>query len=398
MKKFFMLCFSIVLMLSVFSPLTASAEEDSFVFDKVFAISRGGDTSLFPENSLEAFKSAQLLGFDAVSASVKKTYDGVYILFEEESTKGICVDENGKETDYKIEQTSYKNILSKLYLTSNGLKSDYKITLLDDAVNNIGKDMIIILDVPENIAEGIYARIKTLDAFDRVYIRIRDFSNGKIEEWAEKYNNSTPSIISRYKGNVIFSAISTYQKAEDSKYRFCEFSVKNLYGVIYSEFFTKRFNNTLALAPVYEKDLCGQRPDTVLGWENLLKLGYSAIETGNAHEFSKYLSLLNNSYIKLSQAVNEAKSVNADDSNPSYAEFSKRLDECKEILDSKHASSSDEINSAIEKLTNAADELTSQNNENKNSSPITGMKIFWIIFAVALFVSSQIYLKKKTVK
>lgn len=394
MKKFFILCMMLIISVSVFSPLSASAKENSMMSDKVFAISRGGDTTLFPENSLEAINALESLNFDAVSATVRMTKDCEFILFENETTKGVCVDKDGNETDFVINESDYKNTLSKLYLSLNGKKTDCKITLLNDALNEIDEDIIFILDVPGEILDKVYESVKNHDAFNRIYFRVRDFSNKDAEKWAEKYA-VTPAIISRYKGNVIFSAISTYKNAEKNKYEFCEFSVKNRYGVIYSNFFTKRFNNTKALSPVYDKDLCGQRPDTVLGWENLLKSGYSAIETGNAREFSQYLSILDSSYEKLNGSLNEAEKINLDKFTSQSADnFSKALNQCKKITDSKKATSSDEINSAVEKLKLAENELTLLNGENKNES-ITPIKIFWIIFAIALFASSQIYLCKK---
>lgn len=397
MKKFFILCMLLILSVSVFSPLSASAKESNMMSDKVFAISRGGDTTLFPENSLEAINALESLNFDAVSATVRMTKDCEFILFENETTKGVCVDKDGNETDFAINESDYKNTLSKLYLSLNGKKTDCKITLLNDALNETDEDIVFILDVPGEILDKVYEKVKNHDAFNRIYFRVRDFSNKDTEKWAEKCD-VTPAIISRYKGNVIFSAISTYKNAEENQYEFCEFSVKNRYGVIYSSFFTKRFNNTKALAPVYDKDLCGQRPDTVLGWENLLKSGYSAIETGNAREFSQYLSILDSSYEKLDGSLNEAEKINLDKfTSQSADKFSKALNKCKKITDSKKAASSDEINTCVEKLKLAKNELVLLNGENENES-ITPIKIFWIIFAIALFASSQIYLCKKTDK
>ncbi len=399
MKKLFAICLIIMIFISVFGTLNVSAAEGNLVFDKVFAISRGGDTSVFPENSIEAIKSVYTLGFDAFSSTVRKTADGEFVLFENETTNGVCVDSNGADINVKIADTKYDTLKSYYLLSTDNpafkTKTTEHIALLDDVLKETDGKLVMIIDAEEAILNEIYDKVYELGFLNNVIFRCRKMKNEDLLNWANK-QTVIPDVIPAYKGNVIFSAVSTYNFAEENKTKFCEFSVKNRYGVIYSQFFANRFNYSLALAPVYDKDLCGQRPDTVLGWENLLKLGYSAIETGNAREFSEYLSLINSSYARLSQTISQLNHVNFDNFAVSYTEFSKRLDEAKAILDSKHATCSDEINTAIENMEIASNELVKADGE--KSTGITPMKIFWIIFAVALFVSSQIYLKKKTVK
>ena len=146
--------------------------------------------------------------------------------------------------------------------------------------------------------------------------------------------------------------------------------------------------------------LCGQRDDGIHGWENVISMGYSAVETDNEREFMKYLSLLEESYEHLGTVYNEAKETDLTPySTSSTKNFEKYVNRAEEILTSEKASSQLEINECIENIENSYSDfqLSDGKEENKTFS-VTPMKIFWICFAIALFVSSQVYLHKKTKK
>ena len=97
LKKCFS-CFCIVLMVVsglIFS--CAAAAKEGNALDKFYSyetpllcVSRRGDTSVYPKNSLEAVLSAKEKGADFVSVSVCKTADGVFYLCEDESLGNIC--------------------------------------------------------------------------------------------------------------------------------------------------------------------------------------------------------------------------------------------------------------------------------------------------------------------
>ncbi len=346
MRKLICLGLFIFFVISAVAGITASAAEKTLADDKIFSVSKGGDTRNFPQYSAEAIEESIVLGFDAVSVELGE--------------EGISAEE-----------------LKKILII---------------AENRIS---VIIDCSEENIEEAFAAAEK----YGNVYLRARDMKAKDLTIWAQTKKDKA-QVIPSYNGNVIFSAISVYNNAKKNSHEFCEFSSKNRYGVVFSEFFAGRFENTKALMPVFEKDMSGQRNDSLHGWESVISLGYSAIETENAKEFSDYISLLNESYLNLERVYAEVKETDLSIySSSSTGDFKKHLKLAEEILTSEKPSSQLEINECIEGIKNSRSEFQLSDGEEENKTfAVTPMKIFWTVFAIALFLSSQIYLHRKTDK
>ncbi len=346
MKKFIIICISVLLVLTSLSGISALASSESTMSEKLFTISSGGDSSEAEPYSDEAIESCIGLGFDAVS---------------------VKVGEDGIETKD-----------------------------LPRVLSHAKESFFVILDCTEENFNDVYETVKD---YDYTYLRVRDLSAKNLVNRAHAMNNPV-QVIPSYDGNVIFSAISSYNVAKDNFVNFCEFSSKNRYGVIYSEFFTKRFDGTCALMSFAEKDLCGQRDDGIHGWENVISLGYKAIETDNEKEFAKYISLLDESCNRLETVYNDAKEKDLSAySSSSTKDFEKYVKLAGEIITSEKPASQLEINECIENIENSYSEFQLSEGEKDNEGfSVTPMKIFWIAFAILLFVSSQLYLHKKTKK
>lgn len=402
MRKLIFVCILVIFALTNILGMSVSAAERSYADDKIFTVSRGGETAEFPKNSIEAIEACFTLCVDAVSANVRKTSDGKLVLSENDSTKGFLVDENGESTDVLISETDYETLSSYFLLSSENenlsRKTESKIVLLSDALNTVKGKLFFIIDCEEEILDDVYNEVLKSGSLESVFFRSRKMKNDDFLTWANSKTEKT-SFIPTYRGNVIFSAISTYSFAENNSTRFCEFTTKNRYGVIFSDFFTNRFDHVTALAPVYDTELSGNRPDSVLGWESLIKSGYSAIETENAKELSDYISLLNTSYSQLERVYNEANEIDLSSfSDESTKDFLKHLQKAEEILKLTKASSQDEINSCIENIKLSSRDFEKSQEDSTSAFSVTPMKIFWIAFALILFASSQLYLYKKTKK
>ncbi len=352
MRKLVCVCLFMIILLSLPTGISVSAAEKTPASDKIFAISQGGDTSEFTIYSKEAIESCISLGFDAISVDLSE------------------LEKDGIDTEK----------LQSILETVNG-----RIT--------------VILDCTEDNIDEVFKKITLSSPYRNICFRARDMKADDLIEWAESKNNIV-KIIPTYNGNVIFSAISVYNSAEEKNYEFCEFSSKNRYGVIYSQFFADRFNGTKALLSFTDMDLSGQRNDSLHGWESALALGYGAIETDNSKEFSEYLSLLDESYLHLERVYEKAvKTDLAPYSSASTKNFLKFVGKAEEILQSDKPSSQLEINECIRNIEDAYAEFeVSDGEEETKAITVTPMKIFWIAFAIALFLSSQIYLHKKKTK
>ena len=401
MRKIAIFSMVLILMLSFFCGISVNAADYNKTKEDVFAISRGGDTSEFPQNSIEAITACLDLKIDGISATAKVTKDGKVILFENDNTKGICVDKNGKTVDTKISETDYKT-LSSLYLLSSdrstAQKTESKIALLSDVLKAIDKKMILFIDCESGIIDQVYNTVKEEGYTEFVVFRCRDMKNSDLLDWASS-KTEKPEIVATYKGNVIFSAISTYNFAKENSVYGCEFATKNLYGVIYNQFFTNRFADTKVFAPVYNPLLAGERPDSVKGWEDLLSRGYNIIETGNAREFSSYITLTEETSRSLEAIYNEyEKSDLSAFTDASKKTFTKHMKTAEEIILGRKTASCSEISECIENIRLSADNFELKAGNNESAFSVTPMKIFWIAFAIALFASSQIYLFRKTKK
>ncbi len=402
MRKFAILFITLILMLSLFSGINVSASDNIKAKNDIFAVSRGGDTSRFPQNSIEAIEACLELNIDAVSATARKTKDGKIVLFEQESTKDICVDKSGKRVDKKISETDYKT-LSSYFLLSPGSKNlsrktNSKITLMTDAFEAIKGKMIMIIDCDEAILDDVYEEIFLGGFAHDVIFRCNEMKTEDLLSWASS-KVAKPEIIASYHGNVIFSAINKYNFAENNNICAAEFTTKNPYGVVYSDFFTSRFSGIKVVAPVYDENLCGKRPDNISGWEDLISRGYNIIETANAKEFSAYISLLEENLNSLENVYNNLKDTDLSRFTPASTEnFKNNLENAEKILKAEKTASVAEIGKCIDDIELSANEFENTDGNNDKAFSVTPMKIFWIVFALALFVSSQIYLFKKTKK
>lgn len=341
MRKFISVCFLIVFALTFVSGISATAAEKTYASDKIFSVAAIDNVTDFSEET----ENLSGLGFDAIS--LKTGEDG---LNTEELTKALSLNKN---------------------------------------------NMSVIIDCNEENIDEVF---KVAKDYENVFLRARDMKANKLTLWAKAKSNKI-KVIPSYDGNVIFSAVSVYNSAKENGFDFCEFTSKNRYSVIYSQLFVNRFDGTQALMPFTEKDFSGQRNDSLHGWESALSLGYSAIETNNIKEFAKYISLLDESYIQLEEVYNEAiKTDLTPYSSSSTKEFEKQLKKAESILNSDKPSSQLQINECIEKIELAYSDFELTDGDENKTITVTPMKIFWICFAIALFVSSHIYLHKKTKK
>ncbi len=403
MKKFVALFLTLIIAIPLVSGFNVSAQEAKRIESEIFAVSRGGDTRIHPQNSLEAIEACLELDIDAISATARKTKDGKIVLFENESTLDVCIDKSGNRIDKKISETDYKT-LSSYYLLSPGSKvlskkTESRILLMTDAFKAIDGKMIMIIDCESAILDDIYNEIFLNGFVHDVIIRCRDMKPKDLYNWASQ-QTAVPEIMASYHGNVIFSAISTYNYAVENNFCSAEFTTKNQYGVVFSNFFTKRFGKDMKIcASVYDPDLCGKRPDNVTGWEDLISRGCTIIETNKAAEFSSYIKLVEENLYSLNLLYTALSSKNYDTySARSLRKFNKYMDEAKQILTSEKASSATQISECIENLNLAADEIELSDGSSDSLFVVTPMRIFWIVFALALFISSQVYLFRKTEK
>jgi len=280
---FMLICGSFVSVGAVFEKEIALEKFYTYE-EKLLCISHRGDTALYPENSLEAVKEALKTGADFVSLSLDKTKDGVFYLCERESLGNIC------NAPYEnLSQINSADVNNYNTFDIYGRVTKYKLTSLVELIENTDSEDGIILDILPEDKDAVYDVLSEYDALKRIIIRV-DESSKKLADWA-KSKAEKVNIIAVYGGNIIFSTISAMNNITESELPAVQYESKNYFNVAFGDFFAKRYlttENARAVAATYSPDLCGQRGDSDDSWNELIKKGYSVIETNNIDAFVVY--------------------------------------------------------------------------------------------------------------
>lgn len=251
---------------------------------KLLCVSHRGDTAKYPENSLAAVKSALKKGADFVSVSLDKTSDGVFYLCERESLGNVC-----NAPCASLSEISSAEVDSYKVFDVFGKETEYTLTSLETLLKNTDSQDGIILDITSEDKDAVYDFLLKNGALYRTIIRTDDPCS-KLVKWAEGKPEKVYTI-GVYSGNIIFNTISSINLMTEAEMPAVQYQSKNYFNVSYGDFFTSRYLFTLkarAVAATYSPDLCGQRGDSADGWNELIKKGYSVIETDNIESFVAY--------------------------------------------------------------------------------------------------------------
>lgn len=366
---------------------TLYSEENS-----IMCISYRGDTALYPENSLEGILSAEEKGADGVSVGVQKTSDGIYVLTQENKKLSAVTDAPYES----VSEISYDE-LQNYYLKDNtGTLTKYRMVSLSQTISLTENDFIIIVDADWEERDGIYDLISHYSAFDRIIIRT-DKSASEVNEWISSKQKRV-NVISIYKGNIIFSAISNFNKMSEGDAPFVQYQTKNYFSVVYGNFFCKRFADEgapKAIATMYDPDLSGQRTDSQEGWNEVIEAGYSVMETNNLVSLVSYADRHEKSWKALSALAESAE--NADLWSASSTVMKNRQGA---ILLAETTlsgiSSLDQIEYAYSNLLLAMNEnnINAEEDTQKGHLNITAGKIIAAIAVGAVILAAQIFVYK----
>ena len=390
-NRFLALAFTLIITIfSCFSAFAVTAEEALTVKNKIIAVSYRGDTENYPENSLEAILSAKEIGADMVSVSVTKTKDNTLILAENENIRNFC----NTEAD-TISDTEWAQLENCRLYDNSGKLTDCKIVTLPVALEK-SENIILILDISAEDKDFVYGVVETYDASDRVFLRFKENSND-IVEWVNS-KATKPNVIGIYSGNIIWNAISHIENLSEVC-SIVQYQSKNYFNVMYGSWVGDRFSaegKARALAPAYDKELCGQREDNASGWNELIENGFSVIETNNIASLAEYAERadeLNESLRKLTEKAEKTDfSVCSD---VSADNLQKALKRANEELQS-NVSSVGELESANSQLLLAMNRLnlSDSTESQKGALNITAGKIVAAVLVGAAILAGQIYVHK----
>ncbi len=394
-KNIFILLIISVLLISVSLPCFASLLVYSETLygeeDRIMCISYRGDTSLYPENSLEGVLSAEEKGANGVSVGVQKTVDGIYVLTENKKLSAVS------NAPYEaVSEITYEELQNYYIKDNTGTLTKYRMVSLSQTIALTGDDFIIIVDADWEERDGIYDLISHYGAFDRIIMRT-DESASKVNEWVSTKQEKV-NVISVYKGNIIFSAISNFNKMSEGKAPFVQYQSKNYFGVVYGNFFCKRFYDEgvpKAIATMYDLDLSGQRTDSTEGWNEVIEAGYSVIETNNLVSLVSYTDRHEKSGKALGVLAEKASHISNDGYSQVQREnLSDALNYAVDTLD--NVSSLDEFENAHSSLLLAMNELSisQEDDTQKGQLNITAGKIIAALAVGSVILAAQIFVYK----
>lgn len=391
-RTLFTLAFILIFILNtvVFTSAITAEEKIQNNRQGLIAVSYRGDTENYPENSIEAILSAKEIGADMVSVGVQQTKD-LLILAEDENIGNFC---NSKSES--ISASYWDQDLENCYLYDNsGKLTECKVACLYDALM-VAEDIILILDIDPEDKDSVYDAVQYYDATDRVFLRFRENSND-IVEWVNS-KDKKPNVIGIYSGNIIWNAVSHIENLSEVS-SIVHYESKNYFNVMYGSFVADRFSaegKARALAPTYDKNLCGQREDNASGWNELIEKGYSVIETNNIESLVKYIERADELNISLKELAEKAEKTDFGAySDVSADNLQKALQRAKAELQ-KGISSVGELESANSQLLLAMNRLNlSDGHESqKGALNITAGKVIAAVLVGMLILAGQIYVHK----
>ncbi|MGN0469060.1 MAG: glycerophosphodiester phosphodiesterase family protein [Acutalibacteraceae bacterium] len=400
MRKSFKLIFTLWLIMafSVCTFVCASAENSAGaqkLFDNrggIMSIAYRGDTASYPKNSLEGILSAAKKGADMISVSVRKTSDSVLVLCENEELNAVC------DTDKTSVSSVTSDEFSKLKLKNNdGSVSRYKTVSLEEAAKRIGENTVLILDNAWEYYDDVLSLCQNENLFGKMAIRT-DVSSKQIKSVAGNNAQVLP-VIGIYSANIVFNAQSHLKRLSQAGMPAVQYQSKNYFNVVYGNFTAKNYSkgeNARAIAPMYDPDLSGQRPDNVSGWDEMIGLGFSVIETNNIEGLCAYIKQCDETRENLNGLIEKANAVDLSSfSQTSVKNLENAKKEAKVCLENK--------NTALGKLESACSDLSlsmnslkasHQSDTQKGSLNITAGKIAAAVIFGALLLAGEVYVFK----
>lgn len=360
---------------------------------KLLCISHRGDTVNYPENSLEGVKAALEKGADFVSVNVEKTVDGVFYLCEDESLGNVC------NAPYEsLSQMNSSEADSYALYDVFGKETKYKLTSLETLLEKTDSEDGIILDVKPEDKDDVYDVLSEHSALYRVILRVKEGSSA-LRRWAESKAEKV-YVIGVYGGNIIFSTISAVNNMTEAEMPAVQYQSKNYFNVAFGAFFTNRYLYTVnarAIAATYSPDLCGQRGDSSDGWNELIKKGYSVIETNNVEAFVSYRSEAERIEKAISELLEKAFNVDPTKySEVSLENLEKAKLNCSTDVSPEVISSLDDMQNDYSQLNLAFKDMKISSGEvdTRGALNVTAGKVIAALLVGAALLAGQIFVYK----
>ncbi len=384
------------LFLSFFLINAAAVSKEAFNGGaEIISVAHRGDWHSYPENSAEAVKAA--VEYGVVSVDLKLTRDGKAVLMADDTTDRMVVNAESESVSASVSNMSFDEITSLYLRAENGgedkAKTDCRVAGLASAIDAVGTDTVLMLNLKCEIFEAVYSEVKELNATEKVVFRFNTDSTSDIIKTTANLSDITA--LGNYQGNIIFLATSAVKNSFKNNMNTVELGSANKNGVLYDSYLLSRFGANGRAMVSMVNGRCGKRADNESGWDDLIKRGYTVIETDYPKQLSEYLARIDVERKQLSYYVELYRSTDVSPyTTDSETKFTSALTNAQTLC--KTAGSLTELQDARYSLQKAFDELTIGE---KKAVTLKFEFTFGRFAAVALcgaaFVASQIFLYKR---
>ncbi len=369
----------------------------------MIGVSNRGLRRDYPENSLEGILAAGKTGIGWVLTDVRKTADGVFVLFADETTERM-LDAPEVMTVADMTLAELQSYSLKAYSGGAGAQtSGSKVPTLEQALaaaRDNGFSLLLKTDV--SLLGELCGYLSQKKAADLTALLVNAGADAVAAALAGR--EDAPPVIGVKRGNVIFSVWSYLKKAQDGGFAGVQLQTTNRYGVNFHQTVLGRFPGKLrAVADPTDSRLCGAREDSEKWWDDLLSRGYSVIITDEAEWFTEYMTRndaarerLNGLYIRYTQEwqLPNFRSALFNDYKKAYTDA---VTEAERILNDA-AVSTREISDCCAALQEAVDAINADYDaleQGRAGSTVTLPRILICIAAAAVVVAVQVYFYKK---
>lgn len=369
---------------------------------RVLGVSSRGDRVNFPENSLEAVRAAAKTGIDFILVDIRKTADGVLVLFGDDTTQRMFLSNDIRE----ISSLTYDE-LSKMPLLNakggNTYETEFFVPTLDAALADAcSGGYALILNTPEYLLQETGEALQKNSAYK--YAAVMTPADADSVSRAFSGLQNIPLVIGEKKGNIIFSVNSYVKDYKAISAVGINLKTTNRYGINFTSAVLKNFNGSMrAVANTSDPQNCGAREDSEKWWNDLISRGYSVIVTDYPELFNEYLSRCESARERLLISYRE-KVENftlPDFKNEALNDYKKAYNDAvtfaKELL-SDESSSYQDLCDAYTGLLRAAAEISINFNaieEGSAGKTVTAPRILLCIAAAIAVILVQIYFYKR---
>lgn len=359
-----------------------------------------GNWQKYAENSIEAITDCAT---DYISVDVKLTKDEVPILMADDSLDRMCVDATGKTVTGLVSEKNYDEISGYFLRFGNGgtlsKKSDYFVPTLEQALDAIDNENVLIIDVSLEDLGIVSGVVENKEMLSRVLFRLEDCDSRDVLSVVEKNESFKNIIIPQYNGNIIFPANSLIKDATKANLKIVKAGTKNRNGVVLYKSYTEQFkeNSIMAMFSMVDEYSAG-RNDDITGWDNVISLGYSIIETDYPELLEKYFDSTDDIRNELVTLVKMCEEYLEGKFSPDSLEtFTKSYNEATNCITS--VSSQSQLSTAFYNLSRAYSMLEKASGEDTAENfTFSFGRIIAVILCGGGIVASQIYLYKKRKK